>query len=234
MFSNPLNEYLIAVCDPGGGKSNTFSRVIQPVLDNISQKHGLQIHLQSYTAAGLQKHQIDNKGYGLITGDEGQRFLSSISMKQSKGEAEKALLCQLWGGRGDSNLLANGSRGFDRTSMSTCIFIQPECLLKEITNLRGNDGLLDRFLVLAAKPVFYKSAAMRESNTRLQESPMQNFVKVMDRIYSDSKHGVNYVLSPDALDAYDSIVDGFADYVHDRYRSDEGNDFIYEKDQLQQ
>ena len=126
-------------------------------------------------------------------------------MKQSKGEAENALLCQLWGGRGDINLSANGIHGFDRTSMSTCVVIQPACFLKEIDNLRGNDALLKRYLVLSAKAVFfYKSAAMPENNTILQGSPKQNFVNVMDCIYSENKHDVNYVLSPDALDAYDS------------------------------
>ena len=136
-FTNSLNEYLIAVCDPGGGKSNTYSRVVQPVLDHIQQKHRIQIQLENYTTAGIQKHQIDNKGYGLITGDEGHRFLSSIALKQSKGESEKAFLCKLWGGRGDANVLANGIRGFNKTSMSACVFIQPEPLLKELGNLKG-------------------------------------------------------------------------------------------------
>ena len=223
VFTNPLNEYLIAVCDPGGGKTNTFNRVVQPVIDILNKKHGIQIQLQNYTGAGLQKHQIDNKGYGLITGDEGERFFSSITMKQSKGEAEKALLCQLWGGRGDTNQLVNGSRGFEKTSISACLFIQPECFLKEINQLRGNDGLMDRFLVISAKPVFYKSASIRENLGKLQDSPMGDFVNVMERIYREHQHGVSYVLSTGALEAYDSIVDGFADYVQERYGSDDGN-----------
>lgn len=114
------------------------------MVDHIQRRHHVQIHLENvqillenYTTAGIQKHQIENKGYGIITGDEGHRFVSSVSMKQSKGEAEKALLCKLWGGRGDSNILANGTRGFDKTSMSACIFIQPEPLLHELRNLRG-------------------------------------------------------------------------------------------------
>ena len=66
-------------------------------------------------------------------------------MKQSKSEVKKALLCQLWGGRGDTNLLANGSRGFDRTTMSTCVVQQPVCL-KEITNLCGKDGFIGQII----------------------------------------------------------------------------------------
>ena len=136
-FSNSLNQFLIAVCDPGGGKSNTYGRVIQPVLDAMKRKNQLNIQLENYTSAGIQKHQVDNKGYGFITGDEGHRFVSSINMKQTKGEAEKAFLCKLWGGRGDANVLANGVRGFDKTSMSACLFIQPEPLLKELRQLQG-------------------------------------------------------------------------------------------------
>ena len=32
-FRTTLNQYLISVCDPGGGKSNTFYRILQQVLD---------------------------------------------------------------------------------------------------------------------------------------------------------------------------------------------------------
>ena len=105
-FSTVLNQYLIAVCDPGGGKSNTYNHIINPVLDNIYQKTGKQIQLENYTGAGIQKHQIQNSGYGIITGDEGHRFLSNITVKQMKGESERALLCKMWGGKGDNTVLA--------------------------------------------------------------------------------------------------------------------------------
>ena len=32
-FRTTLNQYLISVCDPGGGKGNTFYRILQQVLD---------------------------------------------------------------------------------------------------------------------------------------------------------------------------------------------------------
>jgi hypothetical protein len=35
-FKSVLNQFIIAVCDPGGGKTNTFERVIAPCLDKIS------------------------------------------------------------------------------------------------------------------------------------------------------------------------------------------------------
>ena len=96
----------------------------------MKTKHGLHIQLEHNTCAGIQKHQIENKGYGLITTDEGHRFLAGVSAKQAKGESEKAFLCKMWGGKGESTQLAGGTRGSDRTSMSTCIFIQ-------VTNVRG-------------------------------------------------------------------------------------------------
>lgn len=46
---------MLAVCDPGGGKSNTYSRVIDAVLDNMKSEHNLQIQLENYTSAGIQK-----------------------------------------------------------------------------------------------------------------------------------------------------------------------------------
>ena len=80
---------MIAVCDPGGGKTNTYDRVIAPVIESITST-GKNVQLESYTTAGIQKHQIDTKGYGLITGDEGHRFMSSINQKQLKGESERS------------------------------------------------------------------------------------------------------------------------------------------------
>lgn len=59
-----------------GGKSNTFNTVNQPVVDHILRRHVVQIHLENYITAGIQKHQLENKGYGLKTGYEGHRFLS--------------------------------------------------------------------------------------------------------------------------------------------------------------
>lgn len=220
-FSNSLNTFLIAVCDPGGGKSNTFDRVIQPVLDNTCKRHGLNLQIESYTTAGIQAHQISNKGYGLITGDEGHRFLSSVNIKQNKGEAEKALLCKLWGGKGDTNALANGVRGFNSTSISAAVFIQPEPLLKELKSLIGADGLLDRFLFIAAKPVFNKCAVVKENFALLQQSPMKDFVRVMNCIYVEHKSGKTYTLSDEAQKSYEEMVDAYAEYIRDKY-SEEG------------
>lgn len=39
-----------------GGQSNTFNTVIQPVVDHIHRRHVVQIHLENYITAGIQKH----------------------------------------------------------------------------------------------------------------------------------------------------------------------------------
>ena len=70
------------------------------------------------------KHQNDNEGYDHITTHEGHRFLARVNAKPSRGESEKAFLCKMWGGKGDTNHFTGGVRGFERTSMSTAIFIQ--------------------------------------------------------------------------------------------------------------
>ena len=51
-FRQSLNTFLIAVCDPGGGKSNTFDKVISPVMEVIEKKVGAKIMLETYTTAG--------------------------------------------------------------------------------------------------------------------------------------------------------------------------------------
>ena len=84
-FRTPLNTFLLSVCDPGGRKSSTYNKVM---------------NIEKYTTAGIQNPQIKTNGYGLITSDEGYRFLNSIQVKQKNGEAERAFLCKLWGGKG--------------------------------------------------------------------------------------------------------------------------------------
>ena len=165
----------------------SFIRCIRPTIDALENKFQLGIQLENYTTAGIQTHQKKNRDYGLITGDEGHRFLSSIAYKQSKGEAERALLCKLWGGKGDSNVLSSGTRGFDRTSISSCIFIQPQPFISELMSLNGEDGLLDRFLIFTAKPVFNSTAVVREHLPLLNQSPLQSFEDIMTSIHDTTQ-----------------------------------------------
>jgi hypothetical protein len=36
-FISCLNQYVIAVCAPGGGESKTFERIISPVMEEIER-----------------------------------------------------------------------------------------------------------------------------------------------------------------------------------------------------
>lgn len=55
------------------------------------------IGLETYTTAGIHRHQNESGGYGLITSDEGQVLLAAINCKQGKCEGERGLLCEMWG-----------------------------------------------------------------------------------------------------------------------------------------
>ena len=57
---------------------------------------------------GLQTHQTTTKGYGFYTSDEGHRLLTQLRNKETKGHGEVALLCKMWGGKGDCSNLASG------------------------------------------------------------------------------------------------------------------------------
>ena len=174
-FKSTLNTFLMSVCNPGGGKCTTYDRVIAPVFQDFMYVTGLTIHLENYTTAGFQNNQIKSNGYGMITSDEGHRFLNSIQVKQKNGEAERAFLCKLWGGKGDFTTLCTGNRGFERTSMSLCLLIQPQPILTELCNLQGADGLLDTFLFIAAKPCMHKTNVVAEVHADLHTKNNNTF-----------------------------------------------------------
>ena len=222
-YKTTLNTYLIAVCDPGGGKSNTFDRIINPVMDIVEQKHGHSIALETYTTAGIHKHQQESGGYGFITSDEGERFLALVNQKQRQGDSERALLCKMWTGKGDSATLSTGTRGFATTSMSACILIQPHNLMHELLQMSGDDGIMDRFLIISARPVFKKTAELKEGARLIKESRMRDFVKLFGRLMDDHKSETrHYSLDDGAQIYYDSIVDNYATIISDKYRSDSG------------
>jgi hypothetical protein len=141
-------------------------------MDNLQQKTGKKFNMDHYTQAGLHKNQLMNNGYGMITSDEGHRFLSSVNAKQTKGESERSNLCKMWGGRGDFTELASGSRGFKKTSLSILLYIQPHPLMAELANLTV-DGFMDRFLFFVSRPVMFNTNTMKESYAKLMESNMK-------------------------------------------------------------
>ena len=227
-FVSPLNQFVFAVCAPGGGKSNTYDRIISPVMEEIEKLCGNKITLESYTTAGIQRNQQQNGGYGIITGDEGEMFLLSITQKQKQGESERALLCKMWNSKGDATMLASGSRSFNKTSMSACIFIQPQVFVQELMQLSFDDGLIDRFLVFSSKPVFKTTSEIKENATKLADSNMKDFVTLFKSIYNDHKDVKRkYHLSDEAQDYYNDLVDNNARFIQDKYNSVSGKLYYF-------
>ena len=166
---------------------------------------------------------MESGGFGLICSDEGERFLSLVNHKQRQGESERALLCKFWQGKGDSAVLSNGTRGFQKTSMSACILIQPHNFMTELLSIQGDDGLLDRFLVLSARPVFKRTAEMKEAVEQLKEFSMQSFVKLFERMLDQHMNmKIVYRLDEQAQKFYDQIVDNYSLLINDKYSSESG------------
>ena len=220
-FKSTINQYIFAICAPGGGKSNTFDRIVHPVMEEIERICGQNISLETYTTAGIQKLQTDNGGYGLITGDEGERFLSTITQKQKQGESERALLCKMWNGKGDSSMLSSGARGFSKTSMSAYILIQPQTFIQELIQLNADDGLIDRFLFFSDKPVFRPTNILVENITKLRRTNMDSFEEMFSKMFRDHKDVQRtYTLSSEAQRFYNNLVDNYAKYMQEKYNSD--------------
>lgn len=215
-FATTLNHYLIAVCDPGGGKTLTYERVIELVLENLYCKQGVNIHLENYTSSGMQKHQIASKGYGFLSSDEGHRILSSINMKQMKGEAERAAICRMWNGKGDSIELSGGSKNFKSTSITMCLSIQLQPLLSDKCCMTGSDGFLEKFMFIASRPILHNPATIFENYNKLKEFPMMNFDILFEKMYIDHLEGITYTLTDDAEEEYKS-VDAYAEFLNEIY-----------------
>lgn len=224
-FLTSLNTYCLAICDPGGGKTVTYEKVVTPVLDAYTLTTGKSINLETYTTAGIHKHQVENSGYGFISSDEGQRFLSSIQAKERNGESERSLLCKMWSGRGDSSMLSSGTREFKTTSMSMFIPIQPQPLLSELHHFQGNDGFLDRFLFFTVKPKLYLAAEIRQHHQLLHEIKSPIFDSIFMHLFEDHKDGKCYELDSEAQKKYDSLMDGYSELLRQKYDADDGEYF---------
>lgn len=75
---------------------------------------------------------------------------------------------------------------------------------------------MDRFLLFATKPIFHKTTTLREHQAQLKESALQDFVLVFERIFESHKTGKNYILSEEALEAYDEMVDRYAEFITEK------------------
>ena len=67
---------------------------------------------------GIQTHQMNTNGYGLIAFEEGKAFFENISRKKKQNEGEEARLAKYWDGRGDAMLLKDSKRILRSTSIS--------------------------------------------------------------------------------------------------------------------
>lgn len=220
---------MIAVCAPGGGKSIAYEHMISNTLDRIFQDHNVSLGIETYTTAGLQVHQKENGCSGLITSDEGHRILAQINSKQSKNEAEWALLCKLWGGRGDKSLLLEKSRGFEKTSMSMALFLQPEPLMKELSVMEGNDGFLERMVFFTCKPHLHTSQDMDKAQDELDAFPDNALEDFYTELYAiqNTKEGKLYKFSPDAQRLYRHMQDEHARAFNALFSQSAGNVTVF-------
>ena len=222
-FKTSLNTYSISVCAPSGGKSNAYNHIFKPVLTYYKEKTGFDLNLESFTIPGVQSHQIKTKGYGIITSDEGNRILTPIKQRNAKGEPDVAFLCKLWGGVGDTSTLSNGQRGFDSTSMSMWLAIQPEPLLSDLPSFKKCDGFLERFLFTVCRPYFVHPDVHEQYFELLKQERLLSLTNVLVFIYESHKHGKRYVLSEEANDEYRDMNVNYYTRINKKYNSDSEN-----------
>ena len=61
-YKMKLNTYSMIVAAPGGGKSTAYQLLLQSSFDVIKERTDKLINLESYSMAGLQRHQNENEG----------------------------------------------------------------------------------------------------------------------------------------------------------------------------
>ena len=144
------------------------------------------------------------------------------------GDSELSLLyklCKLWSGVGDVTQLSTGSRGFDRTSMSMYVAIQPENILRHLCALNAGDGFLDRFLLWSCRPKMVFTNTMLQKEKQLQEGNLKDFVPIFRTIYKMGKNCEKcYILSDEAQTFYDEMFDSYVDYMNKKYESESESD----------
>ena len=133
----------------------------------------------------------------------------------------------MWNGKGDSTTLSSGTRGFNATSMSICLSVQPQPLLQDLNNFISNDGFLDRFLFISAKPTVTRPRELSEAHQELQHHQLQSMYAVMEAIFTIHKTGKVYKLSQEAQDSLDNFLESYASYMDRKYASDTGKYHIY-------
>ena len=216
-FKTSLNTYVIIVCDPSGGKSNTFSRILKPILQYYKETTGHDLNLEALTIPGVQSHQATTKGYGIITSDEGSRILTPIRQRNAKGEPDVAFLCKMWGGVGDSSTLMGGHRGCDKTSMSMWLAIQPTPLLEALPSFKKADGFLERFIFTVCKPYFVHPDIHDHFFELLKQENMQNFTNLLIEIFDRHKQGRIYKLAAEANAEFREMNVSYYNCINSKY-----------------
>ena len=223
-YKIPLNTYLMLITAPGGGKSVLWKHIIEQTADGIKAEDDTSILVESYSTAGLQRHQQENNGRILLTSDEGQRILSSINAKQALQQAEKSLLSKLWEGSGDFSTLLEKDRGFKKTAFSMFIMIQPEPAINELCamGIGSNDGFMDRMLFVVGKPHLYSSQEMTENAVHMERTYEESMIpSVMQKIYNYHKEGTYvYKFSADSQTYYNDINNDHVEQFNNLYPSD--------------
>ncbi len=130
-----LNHFSLICGEPSSGKSRAYEAVGIPIMQEILEKHGIEIEVQDYTKEGLEQHLIDNKGYGMVTTDEGATVLTAINSKTQEGKGEQSYVCMWWGGRASKKRLVSQSRTPPPTSLGILLLIQPEAYLAEVEKM---------------------------------------------------------------------------------------------------
>ena len=224
-FNMPLNTYTICVCAPGGGKSVAFSKMVCEPSNEIFTEYGVNVLLESYSMAGLHRHHNEHRNYAIVSSDEGHRLITSICNKEGRNEGERALINKLWNGQGDKTTLKDSDRGFQSTSFSMAIFIQPQPLINEMLSMGPqSDGFYDRFIFIVEKPKIHVSTEQRDALQTLQQDYGCDFIiklfTNMFEIHASSQ--TIYNLSQDAQAHYDSLLDEHATDFNSQYQTDSG------------
>lgn len=220
----PLNLYALAISDPGGAKSSAYDNILTPAMEMFQKETGTRMVIESYTHAGMLAHLDVSGGYGLLASEEGIRVLSGIQGKQLKNEGERQFLCKTWGGKGDWTLLREKERGFSKTSLGILLFVQPQPLMAELRHLDGDDGLLDRFLFITAKPKWYTSAKISQKGEILKKDYNDPITKFARTVYEDHKAvsedaTTMYQFDNEAQELYNAITDQYVNDFNKQYET---------------
>lgn len=206
--SAPIILYMFTICAPGGGKSTCFENIIIPAGEVYEKSAGQSLLIENYTQAGMQNHQYESKGYGLLSSDEGVRVLSAIHGKQVKNEGERQFLCKSWNGLGDYTILREKERGYSRTALSMILYMQPEPFLGEFKHFSEDDGLKDRCMVTVNKPILFTSRVLSVNAGLFDLRYKDTITTLYQQIYDwHKKESRLYVFDPDAQKYYNRISD---------------------------